>query len=171
MKNFKKIEVSELKDILVTEMKKCDSKDKEILELKKQLIKSKEFEIKYNATLVIIDSYKARNLKLEDTIDSKDKDIENLKLLYKRKSDDLNDYIIKYRDIDGSYKALENRCQNKIEENNKKMELEISNRYKDEIKKLKEVNTNFIKNLIDKIKELKGTLSKAKVLNLLDRLK
>jgi hypothetical protein len=160
-------------------MKKNDDKDKQILSLNKSLVDTKIYETKYDSALAIIDSFKARTLKLEDIVESKESDITKLKTNLENKCNELNDYIIRFRDMDGTIKSIEARYNKELETQLKSNTLFIENKYKAMIqelesnskaiiddldKRLKQYNSN----IKSKILAYRGSISKGGLLTALD---
>ena len=141
IKYSRKIKVADIKQYLVDEYKLTKELGKENKNLRKELNKSKVIEEKYDLTLITLDEYKSR-------INDKNEEIK-----------ELND---KLKSIKDELKLIKDEKNTLIIEN-KKMQ-------KDNEKIIKDFKKDYKKLLIEEIQNTKGTLSKKKVCDILERL-
>lgn len=147
--DFRKITVPDLKQYLIKGYDEIREVKKEKEILKEDLEKAKKFEDLYNSTLVVLNEFKERDeenkiiqTKLENKIDEKETEIKNLK-------EQIN-----------TYRIIEIETNKKID-NIEKIKKEEKN---NGIKEYKE-------KLIEEINNTKGTISKSKLVSIIDSIK
>lgn len=91
------VQVRDIKQYLIDEYERSQSLFKNNEYLRSELQKSKETEIKYDATLVTLDEYKSRLDSYEKKFLSYEKEIENAREETKKVRDELNDYKIRFQ--------------------------------------------------------------------------
>ena len=147
--DFRKITVPDLKQYLINGYDEIRAVKKEKEILKEDLEKAKKFEDLYNATLITLEEFRKRDeenktiqTKLENKINEKEAEIKNLK-------EQVN-----------TYKIIEIETNKKID-NIEKIKKEEKN---NGIKEYKE-------KLIEEINNTKGTISKSKLVSMIDSIK
>lgn len=133
----KKISVADIKQYLVDEMKQTREQQNAIYNLQDELKKAKEYEVKYDLTLVTLDEYKTRLKSTKDRIKILEQQINDLQ---KKIKEDV-------------YKI------NSLTLENKKMEKHCNNIEKD-------LRKEFIREYKEKISELKGHIKKTDLLKI-----
>ena len=164
----KKVTVADIKQYLVDEYKKSDNQQKQIEGLKDKLKSALELEIKYNASLITLDEYKKRLEDREKRIIKLDKDIDKLQREIMKIEEQKNDEIIKYKKLDVEYMKLKKSFDAEVENKVSFMRRILGKKHHMEVLKINKQKEEFIKNKIKKIKETKGTLSKTKVIEILE---
>ena len=164
----KKVTISDIKQYLVDEFKKSDNQQKQIEELKDKLKSALELEIKYNATLITLDEYKKRLEDREKRIIKLDKDIEKLQKEVIKIEEQKNNEILKYKKLDIEYIKLKNSFDEEVDNKANSIKKILSKEHHMEVLKINKQKEEFIKEKINTIKSKKGTLSKAKVIEILE---
>lgn len=139
IKYSRKVKVTDIKQYLVDEFNLVKQLETENKELHNLLEQAKELEDKYNLTLVTLEEYKAR-------VDAKKIDILELRS--------------KIKQFDAKNKILTTE-RNDLVLANKRIERELENKQNRLINHIKQ-------DLIELIKEKKGTLSKRKIIELIE---
>ena len=139
IKYSKSIKVADIKQYLVDEYKLTKELDKENRNLRKEIDDLKITEQKYDLTLITLDEYKSR-------INDKNEEIKELNNKLKSLKDEL-----KFVKDEKNTLIIENK---KLQRDNEK----VINNFKKEYKK----------QLIEKIQNTKGTLSKAKIYQIIE---
>lgn len=158
----KSIKIAEIKQYLVDEFQKTNEQQKEIEKLKDDVKKAVEIELKYNTTLVTLDEYKKRLEDREHRISKLEQDIEYLENKLKKENELKNDEILKYKKLEDNYNKIKKNFDEALEDKVKSIKSTLNKEHHLEKKQL-------IENKIKLIKELKGSLSKAKVIDILER--
>ena len=158
----KSIKIADIKQYLVDEFQKTNKQQQEIERLKDGVKKAVEIELKYNTTLVTLDEYKKRLEDRERRISKLEQDIECLEKKLKKENELKNDEILKYKKLEDNYNKIKKNFDEVLEDKVKSIKSILNEEHYLEKKQL-------IENKIKLIKELKGTLSKAKVLDILER--
>lgn len=168
----KKITISDIKQYLVDEFENSNNKQREIDNLKDKLKKAVETEIKYQTTLVTLDEYKKRLEEKEKRINRLDKDIEHLENKLRKENELKNNEILKYKKLSGEYTKIKNSFDEEIDKKINFIKSTLNKEHHLEILKIKkekeEFITTFIMDKINSIKDIKGTLSKTKVISILE---
>lgn len=157
----KSVSVADIKQYLVDEFQKTNNQQKEIERLKDSVKKAIEIELKYNTTLVTLDEYKKRLDDRENRISKLEKDIEYLENKLKRENELKNDEILKYKKLEDNYNKIKKNFDETVEDKIKSLKSTLNKEHHLEKKQI-------IQNKINIIKEYKGTLSKAKVISILE---
>lgn len=134
----KKVSVADIKQYLVDEFDNSKKLQNEVYHLQDELKKSKEYEVKYNLSLVTLDNYKERVTNVNERNKQLESQIKSFQNTIKQDKYEIADL--------------------KLE--NKKMEKHINNIEKD-------IRKDIIKEYREKIAELKGHITKANILTLL----
>ena len=134
----KKVSVADIKQYLVDEFDNSKKLQNEVYHLQDELKKAKEYEVKYNLSLVTLDNYKERVTNVNERNKQLESQIKNFQNTIKQDKYEIADL--------------------KLE--NKKMEKHINNIEKD-------IRKDIIKEYREKIAELKGHITKANILTLL----
>lgn len=135
----KKVSVADIKQYLVDEFDNSKKLQNEVYNLQDELKKAKEYEVKYNLSLVTLDNYKER--------------VTNVK----ERNKQLESQIKSFQDTikQDKYEIADLKLENA------KMEKHINNIEKD-------IRKDIIKEYREKIAELKGHITKANILTLLE---
>lgn len=134
----KKVSVADIKQYLVDEFDNSKKLQNEVYNLQDELKKAKEYEVKYNLSLVTLDNYKERVTNVNERNKQLESQIKSFQNTIKQDKYEIADL--------------------KLE--NKKMEKHINNIEKD-------IRKDIIKEYREKIAELKGHITKANILTLL----
>ena len=133
----KKVSVADIKQYLVDELNDNRKQQKQIYVLQDELKKAKEYEVKYNLSLVTLDEYKKRVQEGKDRIKELESQIKTFQNTIKEKTYEINSLQLEN-------KKMEKYCQNIEKEDKKK----------------------FIKEYKEKINNLKGHIKKDELLKL-----
>lgn len=134
----KKVSVADIKQYLVDEFDNSKKLQNEVYHLQDELKKAKEYEVKYNLSLVTLDNYKERVTNVNERNKQLESQIKSFQNTIKQDKYEIADL--------------------KLE--NKKMEKYINNIEKN-------IRKDIIKEYRKKIAELKGHITKANILTLL----
>lgn len=134
----KKVSVADIKQYLVDEFDNSKKLQNEVYHLQDELKKAKEYEVKYNLSLVTLDNYKERVTNVNERNKQLESQIKSFQNTIKQDKYEIADL--------------------KLE--NKKMEKYINNIEKN-------IRKDIIKEYREKIAELKGHITKANILTLL----
>lgn len=134
----KKVSVADIKQYLVDEFDNSKKLQNDVYKLQDELKKAKEYEVKYNLSLVTLDNYKERVTNVKERNKQLESQIKSFQNTIKQDKYEIADL--------------------KLE--NKKMEKHINNIEKD-------IRKDIIKEYREKIDELKGHIKKVDILNLL----
>ena len=158
----KKVTVADIKQYLVDEFEKTNTQQREIEKLKDGVKKAVEIEIKYNTTLVTLDEYKKRLNERENRIAKLERDIEHLEKKLRKENELKNDEILKYKKLETNYNKIKKSFDEALEDKIKSVKSELNKKHYLDKKR-------FVEDKIRIIKETKGSLSKARVLEILER--
>lgn len=134
----KKVSIADIKQYLVDEFDNSKKLQNDVYKLQDELKKAKEYEVKYNLSLVTLDNYKERVTNVKERNKQLESQIKSFQNTIKQDKYEIADL--------------------KLE--NKKMEKHINNIEKD-------IRKDIIKEYREKIDELKGHIKKADILKLL----
>lgn len=134
----KKVSVADIKQYLADEFDNSKKLQNEVYHLQDELKKAKEYEVKYNLSLVTLDNYKERVTNVNERNKQLESQIKSFQNTIKQDKYEIADL--------------------KLE--NKKMEKYINNIEKN-------IRKDIIKEYREKIAELKGHITKANILTLL----
>ena len=134
----KKVSVADIKQYLADEFDNSKKLQNEVYHLQDELKKAKEYEVKYNLSLVTLDNYKERVTNVNERNKQLESQIKSVQNTIKQDKYEIADL--------------------KLE--NKKMEKYINNIEKN-------IRKDIIKEYREKIAELKGHITKANILTLL----
>lgn len=134
----KKVSVADIKQYLVDEFDNSKKLQNDVYKLQDELKKAKEYEVKYNLSLVTLDNYKERVTNVKERNKQLESQIKSFQNTIKQDKYEIADL--------------------KLE--NKKMEKHINNIEKD-------IRKDIIKEYREKIDKLKGHIKKADILKLL----
>lgn len=134
----KKVSVADIKQYLVDEFDNSKKLQNEVYHLQDELKKAKEYEVKYNLSLVTLDNYKERVTNVNE----------------------------RNKQLESQIKSFQNTIkQDKYEIADLKLESKKMEKYINNIEK--NIRKDIIKEYRKKIAELKGHITKANILTLL----